>query len=120
MKKILVVEDDSSIREALVEWLEDEDFEVAEASDGVDGLAEFKRFQPDLALLDMNIPGLSGIELCAALRQITQVPLIMFTAAGDLEGVQEAIARGATDFVHKDTGFDELVNRISAHLNVER
>ncbi|TDI92974.1 MAG: response regulator [Chloroflexi bacterium] len=119
-KKILIVEDDSDIRAALVAWLEDEDFEVAEATDGVDGLAEFKRFQPDLALLDMNMPGLNGIELCTVLRQITDVPLIMFTAAGDLDAVEEAIARGATDFVLKDTGFDELVNRISGHLNIER
>ena len=60
-KKILIVEDDSDIRAALVAWLEDEDFEVAEATDGVDGIAEFKRFQPDLALLAMNMPGLNGI-----------------------------------------------------------
>lgn len=119
-KKILIVEDESDIRAALIAWLEDEDFEVAEASDGVDGLAVFKEFQPDLALLDMNMPGLSGIELCTVLRQITDVPLIMFTAAGDLDGVQEAIAQGATDFVLKDTGFDELVSRISDHLDVER
>ena len=119
-KKILIVEDESDIRAALTAWLEDEDFEVAEATDGVDGLAVFKTFQPDLALLDMNMPGLSGIELCTVLRQITDVPLIMFTAAGDLDAVQEAIAQGATDFVLKDTGFDELVSRISDHLHVER
>ena len=119
-KKILIVEDDFEIRVALVAWLEDEDFEVAEATDGVDGLEKFKRFQPDLALLDMNMPGLNGIELCTVLRQITDVPLIMFTAAGDLDAVEEAIARGATDFVLKDTGFDELVDRISEHLSVER
>ncbi|MCZ6538549.1 MAG: response regulator [Chloroflexi bacterium] len=119
-KKILIVEDESDIRAALVAWLEDEDFEVAEAADGIDGLAEFKRFQPDLALIDMNMPGLNGTELCTVLRQFTEVPLIMFTAAGDLDAVQEAIAQGATDFVLKDTGFDELVNRISGLLSVER
>jgi DNA-binding response OmpR family regulator len=119
-KKILIVEDEPDIRAALVAWLEDEDFEVAEATYGVDGLSVFKEFLPDLALLDMNMPGLSGIELCTVLRQFTEVPLIMFTAAGDLDGVQEAIAQGATDFVLKDTGFDELVKRITEHLSVER
>lgn len=53
-KKILIVEDESDIRAALVAWLEDEEYEVAESSNGIDGLAEFERFHPDLALLDMN------------------------------------------------------------------
>jgi CheY-like chemotaxis protein len=118
--KILIVEDESDIRAALVAWLEDEEFEVAEASDGIEGLAEFERFHPDLALLDMNLPGLSGIELCHRIRQVSKIPLIMFTAAADVEEVRKAIAVGATDFVLKHTGFDELLNRISVHLHVAR
>lgn len=104
----------------LVAWLEDEDFEVVEASDGIAGRQEFDRFQPDLALIDMNMPGMNGIELCKSLRQVTDIPLVMFTAAADLDGVHRAIAEGATDFVLKDTGYDELVNRITEHLEVKR
>jgi len=119
-KKILVVEDEIDIRAALVAWLEDEDFDVAEASDGIAGREEFDRFHPDIALLDMNMPGMNGIELCRSLRKVTQIPLIMFTAAADLDDVQKAISEGATDFVLKDTGLDELVRRITEHLHVER
>ena len=119
-KKILIVEDEADIRAVLTAWLEDEDFEVAEASDGIAGREEFDRFQPDLALLDMNMPGMDGVELCKSLRKVTDIPLIMFTAAADLEAVHAAIAEGATDFILKDSGFDELVNRITEHLNVER
>lgn len=119
-KKILIVEDESDIRAALVAWLEDEEFEVAEASNGIDGLAEFERFHPDLALLDMNMPGMSGVELCRSIRQVSRIPLVMFTAVADVDEVQAAIDVGATDFVLKHSGFDELVDRISEHLDVER
>ena len=119
-KKILIVEDESDIRAALVAWLEDEKYEVAESSNGIDGLAEFERFHPDLALLDMNLPGMSGVELCRSMRQVSQIPLVMFTAVADAEEVQAAIDVGATDFVLKHSGFDELVDRISEHLDIER
>jgi CheY-like chemotaxis protein len=119
-KKILIVEDESDIRAALVAWLEDEEYEVAQSSNGIDGLAEFERFHPDLALLDMNLPGASGIDLCRRIRQVSSVPLVMFTAVADMEEVQAAIDVGATDFVLKHSGFDELLDRISEHLHVER
>ncbi len=119
-KKILIVEDESDIRAVLVAWLEAEEFEVTEASNGIEGLAEFERVHPDLALLDLKLPGMSGLELCRNIRQVSRIPLVMFSAVDDAEKVQEAIAHGATDFVLKNTGFDELMRRISQHLSVER
>ena len=119
-KKILIVEDENDIRAVLVAWLEDEKYDVVESSDGIDGLAEFERFHPDLALLDMNMPGMSGVELCRSIRQTSRIPIVMFTAVADAEEVHAAIEVGVTDFVLKETGFDELVDRISEHLAVER
>jgi CheY-like chemotaxis protein len=119
-KKILIVEDEADIRAALVAWFEDESFETAEAANGIAGLQEFERFHPDIALLDMRMPGMSGVELCRKIRGISRVPLVMFTADDDLLEVKEAIAEGATDYVLKNSGIDELIDRISDHLAVER
>jgi DNA-binding response OmpR family regulator len=119
-KRILIVEDEADIRAALTAWIEDEGFDIAEADNGIDGLSEFERFKPDLALLDLNLPGISGVELCRRIRQRSQIPLVMFTAAADVEEVQAAINEGATDWVLKHSGFDNLIDRITEHLNVER
>jgi CheY-like chemotaxis protein len=119
-KRILIVEDEADIRAALIAWIEDEGFDIAEADNGIDGLAEFERFKPDLALLDLNIPGISGVELCRRIRQRSEIPLVMFTAAADVGEVQAAIDQGATDWVLKHGGFDNLIDRITEHLNVAR
>jgi CheY-like chemotaxis protein len=119
-KKILIVEDEFDIRVALVAWLEDEEFEVSEAGDGFAGLQEFERVHPDLVLLDMNMPGMNGVELCRNIRQVSEIPIVMFVSAADAGEVQKAIAVGATDIVLKHTGFDVLVDRISHHLHVKR
>ena len=91
-KKILIVEDESDIRAALVAWLEDEEYEVAESSNGIDGLAEFERFHLDLALLDMNLPGASGIDLC---RRIT--PGLEETFTGGIQWGASATPRRSRD-----------------------
>ncbi|MEE8046472.1 MAG: response regulator [Dehalococcoidia bacterium] len=119
-KKILIVEDEADIRVALVAWFEDEGYEIFEADNGIAGLLEFEQCQPDLALLDMNMPGMTGTELCRRIREFSRVPLVMFTAAADVEEVQAAINEGATDWVLKHSGFDTLLDRIAGHLNVER
>jgi CheY-like chemotaxis protein len=119
-KKILIVEDEADIRAALTAWFEDEGFETAEADNGIGGLMEFERVRPDIALLDMNMPGMSGIELCQRIREFSETPLVMFTAEADVDEVQTAIAKGATDWVLKQGGFDALIDRITAHLSVER
>jgi len=119
-KKILIVEDEADIRVALSEWFEGEGFEISEAENGIVGLAEFERTQPDIALLDMNMPGMTGVELCTEIRKFSRTPLVMFTADADADEVQTAIADGATDWVLKQGGFDALIDRITSHLSVER
>ena len=119
-KKILIVDDEVDIRAALAAWFEDEGFETTEADNGIGGLLEFERFHPDLALLDMNMPGMNGVELCSRIRELSRIQLVMFTAAEDIEQVQAAIEKGATDWILKHKGFEALIERISEHLNVER
>lgn len=119
-KKILIVDDEVDIRAALTAWFEEEGFEITEADNGIEGLLEFERFHPDLALLDMNMPGMNGVELCSRIREISRVPLVMFTAAADADEVHAAIEEGATDWILKRNGFDALIARITEHLNVER
>jgi CheY-like chemotaxis protein len=119
-KKILIVDDEADIRAALAACFEDEGFEITEADNGIGGLLEFERFHPDLPLLDMDMPGMNGVELCSRIRELSHIPLVMFTAAADVEQVQAAIDEGATDWILKHNGFDALIERITEHLNVER
>lgn len=119
-KKILIVEDEPDIRAALAAWFEEEGFEIAEADNGIGGLVEFERSHPDIALLDVNMPGMNGIELCHEIRQFSHTPLVMFTADADVDEVKSAIAEGANDWVLKTGGFDALIDRITSHLDVTR
>ena len=77
----------------------------------------FPEFKPDLAILDMRMPMMNGTDVCAAIRQTSDIPIIMFTSADDVAEVNGAILKGASDFVLKTTGIDELANRVEAHLN---
>ena len=76
----------------------------------------FPEFEPDLVVLDMRMPKMSGPTTCAVIRQISQVPIIMFTSTNDAAEVKDAILKGATDFILKSTGVTELTDRIAFHL----
>jgi len=114
--KILVAEDATDLRDALVEILLELDYTVQAARDGYEAATMFTEFQPDLAILDMHMPMMDGTDVCAVIRQTSDIPIIMFTAADDVEKVNGAILKGATDFVLKTTGIDELSSRVESHL----
>jgi CheY-like chemotaxis protein len=76
----------------------------------------FPEFKPDIVILDMRMPMMSGADACAIIRQTSDVPVIMFTSLNDAREVRDAIMKGATDFVLKSTGISELTERISFHL----
>ena len=80
MHSLLFIEDDTAIRTALRLALEDEGYAVREAKDCADGLAKFAETTPDLVLLDLRLPDISGFEVCRQLRQHSIVPIIMVTA----------------------------------------
>jgi len=118
-RKILVIEDEKDIRELVRYNLEAEGFAVVEASDGEIGLALSARERPALVLLDLMLPGLSGLEVCRKLREgedLSRVPILMLTArAAEVDKVL-GLEMGADDYVTKPFSPRELVARVRAVL----
>ena len=98
----------------------DLDYTVKAARDGYEAATMFPDFKPDLAILDMRMPMMNGADVCAVIRQTSDIPIIMFTSADDVAEVNGAIQNGATDFVLKTTGMDELADRVESHLLKQR
>ncbi|MGI8531492.1 MAG: response regulator [Geodermatophilaceae bacterium] len=116
MTRVLVVEDEESFSDALSYMLRREGFEVAVAETGPDALDEFDRAGADIVLLDLMLPGLSGVEVCRALRQRSAVPIIMLTAKDTEIDKVVGLELGADDYVTKPYSARELVARIRAVL----
>ena len=116
MHSLLFIEDDTAIRTALRLALEDEGYTVREAKDGADGLAKFAEMTPDLVLLDLRLPDISGFEVCRQLRQHSIVPIIMVTAQTDTHDLVAGLEAGADDYVTKPVVAKELAARIRAAL----
>ncbi len=115
-RTILVVDDETTLREALVEALEVEGYRAIPAADGREALARFRAEQPDLVLLDLMLPELSGVEVCRILRAESAVPIIMLTAKdGEVDKVV-GLELGADDYVTKPFSLRELTARIRAIL----
>ena len=116
MHSLLFIEDDDHIRLALRLALEDEGYDVREAPDGRSGLAAFESKEPDLVLLDLRLPDLSGFEVCRAIRSKSIVPIIIVTAQTDTYDMVAGLEAGADDYVTKPVVPKELAARIRAHL----
>ena len=116
MTRVLVVEDEESISDPLSYLLRQEGFEVAVAGTGPDALAEFDRSGADIVLLDLMLPGLSGTEVCRALRARSSVPVIMLTARDSEIDKVVGLELGADDYVTKPFSARELVARVRAVL----
>lgn len=113
---ILLVEDDSSIRAALGLALEDEGYTVQQAANGRTGLSMAALDQPDLVLLDLRLPDVSGFEVCREIRQRSNVPIIIVTAQTDTHDLVAGLEAGADDYVTKPVNTKELAARIRAAL----
>jgi two-component system response regulator RegX3 len=116
MTRVLLVEDEESYREATSYMLRREGYEVVAAADGRTGLDEFARAGADIVLLDLMLPGLSGVEVCRQLRQVSSVPVIMVTARDSEIDKVVGLEIGADDYVTKPFSHRELVARIRAVL----
>jgi two-component system, OmpR family, response regulator RegX3 len=116
MPKILVVEDSTSIADALEYGLSTEGFKVVTASDGERSLALFSRERPDLVLLDLMLPDLPGTEVCKCIRASSSVPIIMLTAKDTEIDKVVGLELGADDYITKPFSMRELVARIRAVL----
>jgi DNA-binding response OmpR family regulator len=116
MFTLLFIEDDEAIRTALQLVLEDEGYEVAVAGDGETGIKMFTTIQPDLVLLDLRLPDISGFEVCRAIRRTSITPVIMVTAQTDTSDLVNGFDAGADDYVTKPVVPKELAARIRAAL----
>lgn len=113
---VLFVEDDDVIREATQLTLERDGFAVTAMPDGLSGLEAFRADRPDIALLDVMVPGLDGVSLCRSIRDESMVPVIMLSARADSIDVVLGLEAGADDYVTKPFDGAVLVARIRAVL----
>lgn len=116
MHRLLFIEDDDQIRLALRLALEDEGYDVDEAADGQSGLERFAAREPDLVLLDLRLPDMSGFEVCRSMRANSIVPIIVVTAQADTYDMVAGLEAGADDYVRKPVVPKELAARIRALL----
>jgi len=112
--RVLLVEDDAVIREATQLALERNGFEVDVAADGLTGLTSFRARRPDVALLDLMLPGMNGVSLCRQIREESPTPVIMMSARADPIDVVLGLEAGADDYVTKPFDSTVLVARIRA------
>ncbi|AZM89697.1 MULTISPECIES: two-component system response regulator CseB [Streptomyces] len=113
---VLFVEDDDVIREATTLALERDGFAVTAMPDGLSGLESFRANRPDIALLDVMVPGMDGVSLCRRIRDESTVPVIMLSARADSIDVVLGLEAGADDYVTKPFDGSVLVARIRAVL----
>lgn len=114
--RILVVDDDTALAEMIGIVLRSEGFEPSFCEDGTGALDAFRSTRPDLVLLDLMLPGVDGIEVCASIREESGVPIIMLTAKSDTSDVVKGLESGADDYVVKPFNPKELVARIRTRL----
>ncbi|HKE20923.1 MAG TPA: response regulator transcription factor [Bryobacteraceae bacterium] len=114
--KILVVDDDPQIRRVMKATLVSHGYEVIEARTGEEGLEVAGKESPNLVLLDMNMPGMDGLETCRALRAVSDVPVIVLTVRNTEKDKVAALDAGGDDYVTKPFGIEELLARIRAAL----
>lgn len=115
-RRILLVEDEKTIREAVAAYLEREGYKVVGVGDGQAGIDEFEKHHFDLVVLDLMLPKVSGERVCRAIRDNSDVPIIMLTAKGEVEDRIIGLELGADDYLIKPFSPRELVARVRALL----
>ncbi|MDO4287366.1 MAG: response regulator transcription factor [Eubacteriales bacterium] len=113
-KKILIVEDDGNIRELLRLYLEREGYEITEAANGEEGVAQWRKVNPDMILLDVMMPIMDGWQVCKIIREESKVPIIILTAKGETFDKVNGLEMGADDYIVKPLEMREVVARVRA------
>ena len=114
--RILLVEDDRKLAPLVQRFLEDNHFEVVWADEGNQGWHEFQRYEPDLVILDLMLPGKDGLTLCREIRASSRVGILILTAKGDEADRVVGLELGADDYLTKPFGLPELLARLRAIL----
>jgi two-component system KDP operon response regulator KdpE len=115
-QRILVVDDEPAVRRSLRANLAARGYDVAAVETGGEALDEFARHPPDLVILDLMLPGISGLEVADVVRSASSVPILVLSARGEEQSKVEALDLGADDYLTKPFGIDELLARVRALL----
>lgn len=117
-RKLLIIDDDTIVRQSVVAYLEDSGFDVREAGDGPSGLEAFRRYNPDLVLTDLRMPGMDGLQVLKEIHeQNPDTPVIVISGAGVMGDVVEALRLGASDYMIKPiVDMEMLVHSVSKTL----
>ncbi len=118
--RVLIVDDEESFIEALAVGLSREGFEIEVAKDGEEALNKFRESEPDIVLLDLMMPKISGIDVCRAIRTTSSVPIIMLTAKGTEVDTVVGLEVGADDYITKPYKMSEVLARLRAVLRRSR
>ena len=121
-RRVLVIDDDQTFALLAGEILEQADFNVAIANNSLEAITAFEAERPDLVLLDVELPGTSGFDLCSQLRALstgTDVPIVMVTGHDDTDSIARAYNAGATDFIHKPVLWPTLPHRVGFILRAQ-
>lgn len=120
MKKILIIEDDSFLRELLTRKLTEEDYEVIQAVDGEEGLKKIKEKSVALVLLDLILPGIQGYEVLSKIKKdsaTSTIPVVIISNLGQKEEIERGLELGAVDFLIKAHFTpDDIINKVKAAL----
>ncbi|MEE8332101.1 MAG: response regulator transcription factor [Acidimicrobiia bacterium] len=114
--RVVVVDDEPMVREVVTRYLQLDGHEIIAAADGTTALEEVRRQAPDLVVLDLMLPGLHGLEVLAALRENSEIPVILLTASGDEADRVAGLELGADDYVVKPFSPRELAARVRSVL----
>lgn len=114
--KVLVIEDEAAIRDFEVTYLRDAGYGTIEAADGQTAIELFEKHKPDLAIIDINLPKMNGLEVCKAMRATSTMPILIVTARGDDEDEVKGLSMGADDYIKKPFNPNVLVARVQALL----
>ncbi len=114
--RIIVVEDEDPIREMLTIYLNEAGYEVKGYSNGIDALSDFDDFKPHLAVLDISMPGISGLQVLEEIRDVSEIPVIMVTALAAEPDRLKGFDKGADDYVSKPFSPKEVVSRVNVFI----
>jgi DNA-binding response OmpR family regulator len=118
--KILVVDDDPAIRNLILRFLSTKNYQMQSAHDGKTALTMFDQFNPDLVILDVNLPDALGYDLCEKMQEHTDVFVLFLTARGDAADKDKGFKQGGDDYLTKPFDLQELENRVGAILKRRR